>query len=176
MLHIHGTCIFVTHDRYFLDNIANRIVELSNGLFYSHNGNYTDYLINKTERQAIKEVEERKRQSFLKRELEWIRRGPRARRTKAKSRIDDFYEVANQKSVETEIDVELIIPPAERLGNKVVELKDVGFTIGGKLLFKHFNYNFLPGKKIGVVGQNGSGKTTLLKVILGLAASNTWND
>ncbi len=88
-----GTCIFVTHDRYFLDRIANRIVELSSGTFFSHPGNYTEYLINKTERQAVKEVEERKRQLFLKRELEWVRRGPRARRTKAKSRLDNFYEV-----------------------------------------------------------------------------------
>ncbi|MEO8232721.1 MAG: ATP-binding cassette domain-containing protein, partial [Ignavibacteriota bacterium] len=85
-----GTCIFVTHDRYFLDRIANRIVELSNGVFYSHQGNYTEYLINKAERQAIKEVEERKRQMFLKRELDWVRRGPKARRTKAKSRLDTY--------------------------------------------------------------------------------------
>ena len=80
-----GTCIFVTHDRYFLDRIANRIVELSSGVFFSHQGNYTDYLINKVERQTVKEIEERKRQNFLRRELEWVRRGPRARRTKAKS-------------------------------------------------------------------------------------------
>ncbi|HMN49393.1 MAG TPA: ATP-binding cassette domain-containing protein [Ignavibacteriaceae bacterium] len=163
----NGTCIFVTHDRYFLDRIANRIVELSNGSLYSHSGNYTEYLINKAERQAVKEVEERKRQLFLKRELEWIRRGPKARRTKAKSRIDNFNEVSSIKNNEVELDVDLIIPPAERLGKKVIELKDVGIKLGNKILFEGFNYNFEAGKKIGVVGQNGAGKTTLLKMILG---------
>ena len=107
-----GTGIFVTHDRYFLDRIANRIVELSNGTFFSHEGNYTDYLITKTERQTIKEIEERKRQQFLKRELEWVRRGPRARRTKAKSRLDNFYEISKQQNNEVEPDVDLIIPPS----------------------------------------------------------------
>ncbi|MCL5031508.1 MAG: ATP-binding cassette domain-containing protein [Bacteroidetes bacterium] len=162
-----GTCIFVTHDRYFLDRIANRIVELSSGTFYSHQGNYTDYLINKTERQAVKEVEERKRQQFLKRELEWVRRGPRARRTKAKSRLDNYYDAASEEGSEKEVDVELIIPPAERLGKKVIELKNVGIKLGDKTLFNGFNYNFESGRKIGVVGQNGVGKTTLLKIILG---------
>ncbi len=163
----NGTCIFVTHDRYFLDRIANRIVELSNGSFYSHTGNYTAYLINKSERQAIKEVEERKRQMFLKRELDWVKRGPRARRTKAKSRLDNFYEVASQEKDEAELDVDLIIPSAERLGKKVIELKDVSIKIGNKILFEDFNFIFEPGKKIGVVGQNGVGKTTLLKILLG---------
>ena len=162
-----GTCIFVTHDRYFLDRIANRIVELSSGTFYSHQGNYTEYLINKSERQAIAEVEEKKRQMFLKRELEWVRRGPRARRTKAKSRLDNYYEVASQSNNEVELDVDLIIPPAERLGKKVVEIKDLGIKLGGKILFDKFSFNFEAGKNIGVVGQNGSGKTTLLKTILG---------
>ena len=162
-----GTCIFVTHDRYFLDRIANRIVELSSGTFFSHDGNYTDYLINKTERQAIKEVEERKRQLFLKRELEWVRRGPRARRTKAKSRLDNFHELSNQTSNEVELDVDLIIPPSERLGKKVVEIKNVGIKLGNKTLFDGFTFNFEAGKKIGVVGNNGVGKTTLLKIILG---------
>ena len=162
-----GTCIFVTHDRYFLDRIANRIVELSSGIFFSHPGNYTEYLINKTERQAVKEVEERKRQLFLKRELEWVRRGPRARRTKAKSRLDNFYELSAQTNNEVELDVDLIIPPSERLGKKVVELKDVRIKLGEKVLFDHFNFNFEAGKKIGVVGNNGVGKTTLLKIILG---------
>ena len=148
-----GTCIFVTHDRYFLDRIANRIVELSSGTFFSHEGNYTDYLINKTERQAIKEVEERKRQLFLKRELEWVRRGPRARRTKAKSRLDNFHELSNQTSNEVELDVDLIIPPSERLGKKVVEIKNVGIKLGNKTLFEGFTFNFEAGKKIGVVGQ-----------------------
>lgn len=163
----NGTCIFVTHDRYFLDRIANRIVELSSGVFYSHQGNYTEYLINKSERQAIKEVEERKRQMFLRRELEWVRRGPKARRTKAKSRLDNYQEVASQNDFEVELDVELIIPPAERLGKKVLEFKDVGIKLGERYLFQNFNFIFEPGRKIGVVGQNGVGKTTLLKMILG---------
>lgn len=162
-----GTCIFVTHDRYFLDRIVNRIVELSNGGFFSHQGNYTDYLINKSERQAIKEVEEHKRQVFLKRELDWVRRGPRARRTKSKSRLNNFHEIASQSNDDIELDVELLIPPAERLGKKVVLMKDVGIKLGGKTLFNNFNFNFETGKKIGVVGHNGAGKTTLLKIILG---------
>ncbi|MGE5798653.1 MAG: ABC-F family ATP-binding cassette domain-containing protein [Ignavibacteria bacterium] len=162
-----GTCMFVTHDRYFLDRIANRIVELSSGTFYSYTGNYTDYLINKAERQTVKEVEERKRQLFLRRELEWVRRGPKARRTKAKSRLDNFYKAASQEGIEVELDVDLIIPPAERLGKKVVELKNVGIQLGDKVLFEGFNFDFEAGKKIGVVGQNGAGKTTLLKIILG---------
>ena len=162
-----GTCIFVTHDRYFLDRIANRIVELSSGTLYSHQGNYTYYLVNKTARQTVKEVEERKRQLFLKRELEWVRRGPRARRTKAKSRLDNFYELSSQVKNEEELDVDLIIPPSDRLGKKVVELKNIGIKLGDKTLFKGFSFNFEAGKKIGVVGNNGVGKTTLLKIILG---------
>jgi len=162
-----GTCIFVTHDRYFLDRIANRIVEFSSGKFISHQGNYTAYLINKSERQKALEVEERKRQNFLKRELEWIRTGPKARRTKAKSRINNFYEVAANKSFEQEIEVDLIIPPSERLGNKVVELKNVGVKFSDKILFQGFDHIFQPKSKIGIVGRNGTGKTTLLKLILG---------
>lgn len=162
-----GTCIFVTHDRYFLDRIANRIVELSLGVFFSHQGNYTDYLINKSERQAIKEIEERKRQNFLRRELDWVRRGPRARRTKAKSRLDNYYEVAEQQNTEVELDVEMIIPPAEKLGNKVVDLKNIGITLGERNLFEGLIFNFEPGRKLGIVGKNGVGKTTLLKIILG---------
>jgi len=162
-----GTCIFVTHDRYFLDRIANRIVELSSGVFFSHQGNYTDYLINKAERQTVKEIEERKRQNFLRRELDWVRRGPRARRTKAKSRLDNYYEVAEQQNTEIELDVEMIIPPAEKLGNKVADLKNIGITLGDKNLFEGLIFSFEPGRKLGIVGKNGVGKTTLLKIILG---------
>ncbi len=161
-----GTCIFVTHDRYFLDRIANRIVELSQGEFISHRGNYTDYLLNKAERQAITEVEERKRQSFLKRELEWVVRGPRARRTKAKSRLDNYYEVASQKNNEVELDVDMVIPPSEKLGNIILELKNVGIDLGGKKLFGGLDFIFTPGRRLGIVGKNGVGKTTLLKILL----------
>lgn len=162
-----GTCIFVTHDRYFLDKIADRIVELSNGTFFSHSGNYTDYLINKAERTAIKEAEEKKRQNFLRRELEWVMRGPRARRTKSKSRLDAFYETAEKEKFEAEPDVDLIIPPSEKLGNKVLILKDVSVSMGGKKLFDKLNVEFRAGKKLGIVGKNGAGKTTLLNIILG---------
>jgi ATP-binding cassette subfamily F protein uup len=162
-----GTCIFVTHDRYFLDRIANRIVELSNGVFYSHAGNYTDYLINKSERQTVKETEEQKRQNFLRRELEWVVRGPRARRTKAKSRLDNYYEVLSEKNTEVELDVDLIIPPSEPLGKKILDLINTGHEIGGKLLFKDFNFNFEAGRKLGVIGNNGIGKTTLLRILIG---------
>jgi len=162
-----GTCIFVTHDRYFLDRIANRIVELSNGSFYSHKGNYTDYLINKSERQAIEEVEERKRQNFLKRELEWVRRGPKARTTKSKSRLDNYYEIESKENLEVELQIDLVIPPPERLGNKVVELNNIGMSLGGKQLFDGLTFAFDSKRRLGIVGKNGVGKTTLLKLILG---------
>ncbi|MBZ0198963.1 MAG: ATP-binding cassette domain-containing protein [Ignavibacteriaceae bacterium] len=162
-----GTFIFVTHDRYFLDNIANRIVELAHGEFYSHQGNYTDYLINKSERRAIIEAEENKRQNFLRRELDWVMRGPKARRTKAKSRLDQYDEIAAKQAPEKEVDVDLIIPPADSLGNKVLELKSVSIKLGGKLLFENLNMLFEKGRKLGIVGNNGTGKTTLLKIILG---------
>lgn len=162
-----GTCIFVTHDRYFLDRIANRIVELSQGKFISHNGNYTDYLLNKAERIAIKEVEEKKRQSFLRRELEWVVRGPKARRTKAKSRLDAYYEVASQTNTEVELDVEVVIPPAEKLGKIILELKEVGINLGEKQLIDRLSFVFTSGRRLGIVGKNGVGKTTLLKILLG---------
>ena len=162
-----GTCIFVTHDRYFLDRIANRIVELSQGEFISHRGNYTDYLLNKSKRQAIKELEEEKRQNFLRRELEWVVRSPKARRTKAKSRLDNYYEVVAQQNTEEELDVELVIPNPPKLGNIIVELKNVSITLEGNKLFENLNFLFTPGRKLGIVGKNGVGKTTLLKMLLG---------
>jgi len=162
-----GTCLFVTHDRYFLDRIANRIVELSNGTFYSHIGNYTDYLINKSIRLENEEIEERKKQSFPRRELEWVRKGPRARRTKAKSRLDKFNELVNSEELSKELDVDLIIPPAPRLSKKVLNLVNLEKEMNGEVLFKELNIQFEKGRKLGVVGKNGLGKTTLLKIILG---------
>jgi ABC transport system ATP-binding/permease protein len=162
-----GACLFVTHDRYFLDRIANRIVELASGVFYSHSGNYTDYLINKAERESVQEVEEQKRASFLRSELEWVRRGPRARRTKSKSRLDTYFKVAEQRGFEKELDVDLIIPEPPKMGTKVLNLKNVSGQIGGKLLFEQLDLTFEPKRRLGIVGRNGLGKTTLLKLILG---------
>ncbi|HEX8279751.1 MAG TPA: ABC-F family ATP-binding cassette domain-containing protein [Chthoniobacterales bacterium] len=162
-----GTCLFVTHDRYFLDRVATRIVELARGQFYSYDGNYTDYLLARAERQAVEEMQEHKRQKFLRRELEWVRRGPRARRTKSVDRIDRYFELAAQQGPEPELDVDLIIPPAPKLANRVIELRDVAVEVGGRRLFDHLDLNLAAGERVGIVGRNGLGKSSLLKVILG---------
>ncbi|MBK7865642.1 MAG: ATP-binding cassette domain-containing protein [Ignavibacteriales bacterium] len=162
-----GACIFVTHDRYFLDRIANRIVELAHGTFFSHQGNYTDYLLNKAERDSLREAGEKKRQSFLRNELDWVMRGPRARRTKAKSRLDKYFEIAGEEAPEKDINIDLIIPTPERLGNKVLEIKELSVAIGGKTLVNSLSYNFEPGRRLGIVGKNGAGKTTLVRTLLG---------
>ncbi|MBK6679408.1 MAG: ATP-binding cassette domain-containing protein [Ignavibacteriales bacterium] len=143
-----GACIFVTHDRYFLDRIANRIVELAHGTFFSHQGNYTDYLLNKAERDSLREAGEKKRQSFLRNELDWVMRGPRARRTKAKSRLDKYFEIAGEEAPEKDINIDLIIPTPERLGNKVLELKELSVAIAGKTLVNSLSYNFEPGEDL----------------------------
>ncbi len=162
-----GAFLVVTHDRYFLDRVASSIVELANGVFHPYKGNYTEYLVARAERQATEELVEHKRQMFLRRELEWVRRGPKARTTKSKSRLDRYYEVADQTEVEVESDVELVIPPPPQLGNRVVELSNAGVELGGKTLFRGFDFTFEQGMRIGVAGRNGLGKTTLLKLVIG---------
>jgi len=162
-----GACLFVTHDRYFLDSIANRIVELVNGECYSHDGNYDDFLLDKAERETQLETEERKRESFLRRELAWVRRGSRARRTKAKSRLNAYFEAVDQKGPEVEAEVDLIIPPAPGLGSTILNLKHIGMELGGKKLFEGLDFNFDRKRKLGIIGRNGLGKTTLLRIILG---------
>lgn len=162
-----GACLFVTHDRYFLDSIATRTVELSNGECYSHEGNYTDFLIDKAEREAQLETEERKRNRFLRRELDWVRRGPRARRTKAKSRLKTYFEEVEKEGYKDEAEVELILPPAPPFGSRVLNLKNLGIEMGGRQLFSGLNFNFERHRKLGIIGRNGLGKTTLLRIILG---------
>lgn len=161
-----GTCLFVTHDRYFLDRVATRVVELSRGIFYSYDGNYTDYLLARAERAAVEEMQEHKRQKFLKRELAWVRKAPRARRTKSVDRVERYFEMAAQEAPEAELDVELIIPPAPKLANRVIELRDVGMELGGRTLFRNVSLNLAPNERLGIVGRNGLGKSTLLKIIL----------
>ncbi|MFK5920806.1 MAG: ABC-F family ATP-binding cassette domain-containing protein [Verrucomicrobiota bacterium] len=162
-----GACLFVTHDRYFLDRIATRMVELFRGEFISYQGNYTDYLLARAERMATEELQEHKRQRFLKKELDWVRRAPKARGSKAKSRIDAYFEVADKDAPEQDLDVDLIIPPAARLANKIIELRDVGMGFDGRRLFDHLDLDLEEGQRIGIVGRNGLGKSTLIKIMLG---------
>ena len=162
-----GACLFVTHDRYFLDRIATRIVELARGGFLNYEGSYSDYLVSKAERDAAEEKMEHKRQMFLKHELEWVRRGPSARRTKSVDRIERYFEEAAKGPPEPELDVELIIPPASKLANRVITLTDTGVELGGRVLFDSLNLDLAAGQRVGVVGRNGAGKSTLLKVIMG---------
>jgi ATP-binding cassette subfamily F protein uup len=167
-----GTFLVVTHDRYFLDRVATSILELCDGKFFSHAGNYTDYLLDKAERQAADAVIEHKRQMFLKKELAWVRQGPRAQRSKQKDRFERYYDEAAKDGPVIEEDVELCIPPPPALGNRVVELSNLGMDLGGRTLFGKFNFTFQNGQRIGVAGRNGLGKTTLLKVIIGPACAH----
>jgi ABC transport system ATP-binding/permease protein len=162
-----GACLFVTHDRYFLDSIANRIVELANGECYSHDGNYNDFLLDKAEREAQLETEEQKRNSFLRRELAWVRRGARARRTKAKSRLKAYFDAVEQKGPEKAEEVDLILPPASGLGTTILNLQNLGMELGKNKLFDGLDFKFDKKRKLGIIGRNGLGKTTLLKIILG---------
>jgi ATP-binding cassette subfamily F protein uup len=162
-----GTFLVVTHDRYFLDRVVGRIVELCDGKFWWHDGNYTDYLLDKAERQEADAVIEHKRQMFLKKELAWVRQGPRAQRSKQKDRFERYYNEAAKDGPVVEEDMELVIPPPPQLGNRTVEVGNLGMELGGRRLFSGFNFTFENGQRIGVCGRNGLGKTTLLKIIIG---------
>lgn len=165
-----GTFLIVTHDRYFLDRVVNRIVELSEGRFFAHAGNYTSYLLDKAERQEADAVIEHKRQMFLKKELAWVRQGPRAQRSKQKNRFERYYDTAAQEIAPVEEDMELVIPPPPALGNQVLELTGVGIELGGRRLFSGFDFAFENAQRVGICGRNGLGKSTLLRIILGQLA------
>jgi ATP-binding cassette subfamily F protein uup len=162
-----GTLVMVTHDRYFLDRVATRILEISAGVIHSHPGNYTAFLRGKAAREEEAEKRETNRLGFLRREYEWISRGARARTTKSRSRVAAYREVAAENGLEREQDMDLIIPPAPRLGNRVIELQGVGMAFGERVLFRDLDLLITPGDKIGIVGPNGVGKTTLVQILLG---------
>ena len=162
-----GSFLVVTHDRYFLDRVVKRIVELCDGTFWEHEGNYTDYLLDKAERQTADAVVEHKRQMFLQKELAWVRQGPRAQRSKQKDRFERYYTEAAKEGPTVEEDVELVIPPPPQLGNRTVEASNLGMEIGGKKLFSGFSYTFANGQRVGIAGRNGLGKSTLLRVLMG---------
>ncbi|MCX6874815.1 MAG: ABC-F family ATP-binding cassette domain-containing protein [Verrucomicrobia bacterium] len=166
-----GAVIFVTHDRYFLDGIATRILELDQGRAFSHPGNYTAFLESKAVRRQIAEQTERRRQRFLREELDWVRAGVKARGTKSRHRLEQFYEVEGMEAPPEEREMDLLIPPPPELGNIVVELDNAGVNVGTatapRWLFRHLTLTLRPGQCTGIVGSNGVGKTTLLKLCLG---------
>lgn len=161
-----GALLMVTHDRYFLDSVTNRIVELDKGKLYSYQENYEGYLKLKAERMDMEAATERKRQSILKVELEWMQRGARARSTKQKAHIQRYETLRDQKGPEADQTVELD-SIASRLGRTTVELQEITKAFGEKVLMKNFTYIFLKNDRIGIIGPNGSGKSTFMKIIAG---------
>ncbi len=162
-----GALLVVTHDRHFLDQVVNGIVELRNGVFERYEGNYTDYLVARAEKLASEELVEHKRQMFLRKELEWVRRRPKAQTSKSKARLDRFFETEADAPPATEADMDLVVPPPPQMGNRVVDLEGVAMEFSGRTLFSDLNISFANGTRIGITGRNGLGKTTLLKLILG---------
>ncbi len=161
------TLFMVTHDRYFLERVCSEIVELDEGNLYSYKGNYSYYLEKRDARIENQASETAKAKQLYKKELEWMRRQPKARTTKSKSRIDDFHEIkskAHQRRNDHEVQLELNM---ERLGTKVVELHNISISFDGKQLLNKFDYNFLRGERVGIIGKNGTGKSTLLNIITG---------
>ncbi|WP_422081105.1 ABC-F family ATP-binding cassette domain-containing protein [Ulvibacterium sp.] len=162
------TLFMVTHDRYFLERVCNEILELDNGRLYAYKGNYSYYLQKKEARLEQESVERHKSQRLYKKELDWMRRQPKARTTKSKSRIDDFHtikEKAHQRRKEHEIQLELNM---ERMGSKILELHKVSKSFPEKLILEKFDYTFTRGERVGIIGKNGTGKSTFLNVITGI--------
>ncbi|TYQ15543.1 UNVERIFIED_CONTAM: ATP-binding cassette subfamily F protein uup [Acetivibrio alkalicellulosi] len=161
-----GALIMITHDRYFLDRVANRIIELYNGKLYSYQANYSKYLELKIEREEIEQASEKKRQNLFRRELEWIKKGAKARSTKQKARIDRFEELKNEQVSSSYEGID-IKAGTSRLGKKTVELMNIHKSFDDKNIINEFDYVLLKDDRIGVIGPNGSGKSTLLNIISG---------
>lgn len=169
-----GALIMVTHDRYFLDQVCNRIVEIDKGHIYNYEGNYEKFLELKAQREEMQWSSERKRQSILRVELEWMKRGARARSTKQKARIERYEELKGQN--EPLVDDQVIIGSlGQRLGKKTIELKDIVKRFDDKLLIENFSYIFLKNERIGIIGKNGCGKSTLMKIITGVVLPDSGN-
>lgn len=161
-----GALLMVTHDRYFLERVANRIIELDNGKLYSYQANYSKFLEMKAEREELEQASERKRQSLLRSELEWIRRGAQARSTKQKARIERFEKLQDIDAPKQEETIEVQVG-SSRLGRKIIEIENIEKAYGDNVLIKDFSYIMLRDDRIGIVGPNGMGKSTLLGIISG---------
>ncbi len=162
-----GTVIAVTHDRYFLDNVAGWILELDRGHGIPFQGNYSSWLEQKKDRLEKEEKAESKRQKTLEHELEWIRMSPKARQSKGKARLNRYEELVNQKQDQVAADLEIYIPPGPRLGDVVVEANGISKAFGDNVLYENVNFNLPKGGIVGVIGPNGAGKTTMFKLIIG---------
>ncbi len=162
-----GATLFVTHDRYFLDRIATRIIEIDDGKAFSHAGNYTAYLESKALRDSFEAGSERRRQVFLRKELEFVRAGVKAQRSKARSRLDEFDRVNAIDAPEEELVMDLIIPTPPPLANVVIDAVNIGAKIPERWLFSNLDLSFEPGTCTGIIGRNGLGKTTLLRILMG---------
>ena len=163
-----GTVIAVTHDRYFLDNVAGWILELDRGEGIPWKGNYSSWREQKTKRLEMEEKQESKRRKTLQHELEWVRMAPKARQAKQKARLGAYEKLASADAKEKEANLEIYIPNGPRLGNKVIEFKDVSKAYGDKILFEHLSFALPPAGIVGVIGPNGAGKTTLFRLIMGI--------
>lgn len=162
-----GTIIAVTHDRYFLDNVAGWILELDRGEGIPWKGNYSSWLEQKQKRLAQEEKTESKRQKALERELDWVRMNPKGRQAKGKARLSAYEKLLNQETKEREEKLELYIPPGPRLGNVVIEAEGVAKAFGDKLLYENLTFSLPPAGIVGIIGPNGAGKTTIFKMIVG---------
>lgn len=162
-----GTVIAVTHDRYFLDNVAGWILELDRGEGLPWKGNYSSWLDQKSKRLAQEEKTESKRQKTLERELEWVRMAPKARQAKGKARLSNYEKLASEETKEREDKLELFIPPGPRLGNVVIEVNNVTKAYGDRVLFENLSFSLPPAGIVGIIGPNGAGKTTLFRLITG---------
>ncbi len=168
-----GTVIAVTHDRYFLDNVAGWILELDRGEGIPWKGNYSSWLEQKTIRLAQEEKQESKRRKTLERELEWVRMAPRARQAKQKARLGAYEKLASADVKQKEANLEIYIPNGPRLGNKVISFHDVSKSYDGRVLFEHLSFDLPPAGIVGVIGPNGAGKTTLFRLIMGIETPDT---
>jgi ATP-binding cassette ChvD family protein len=163
-----GTVIAVTHDRYFLDNVAGWILELDRGEGIPWKGNYSSWLEQKANRLKAEEKSESKRTKALERELEWVRQGPKGRQAKQKARLNSYDRLLNEEQKEKEAQLELFIPPGPRLGDVVIEANGVSKQYGHKLLYENLNFSLPRGGIVGIIGPNGVGKTTLFRLMMGL--------
>ncbi|ABR34799.1 ABC-F family ATP-binding cassette domain-containing protein [Clostridium beijerinckii] len=161
-----GALLMITHDRYFLDRVTNRIIELDRGNLYTYPGNYTAFLEKKIERIEVEQSQEEKKNALIRNELKWVRRGAKARTTKQKARLQRFDELVSEESIKRQEDVDISFV-GSRLGKKVVELYDISKSFGSKVIIKDFNYIFLRNDRIGIIGENGAGKTTLVNILRG---------